>query len=171
MKVLLINGSPKEHENTFLALSEVARTLNAEGIETEIVSIGKQAARCCCHAADIPQAAIACVTSRPELLLARFLHPSLTFRTGFHVPDTYFVTAALQAQSAHLAPVGRCDIGDDATHDDVLNRLTVRTRHRRNLLTEQAATLIYLGLVAAVLAAILQFPSHALIRLSPQYKS
>jgi len=43
MKVLLINGSPKEHGNTFQALSEVARTLNAEGIETEIVSIGKQA--------------------------------------------------------------------------------------------------------------------------------
>jgi len=43
MKVLLISGSPKEHGNTFLALSEVAKTLNAEGIETEIVSIGKQA--------------------------------------------------------------------------------------------------------------------------------
>lgn len=36
MKVLLINGSPKEHGNTFQALSEVAKTLNAEGIETEI---------------------------------------------------------------------------------------------------------------------------------------
>ena len=41
MKVLLINGSPKEHGNTFQALSEVANTLNAEGIETEIISIGK----------------------------------------------------------------------------------------------------------------------------------
>ena len=47
MKVLLINGSPKEHGNTFLALSEVANTLNAEGIETEIVSIGKQAVQGC----------------------------------------------------------------------------------------------------------------------------
>ena len=27
MKVLRINGSPKEHGNTFLALSEVAKTL------------------------------------------------------------------------------------------------------------------------------------------------
>lgn len=43
MKVLLINGSPKEYGNTFQALSEVADTLNAEGIETEIVSIGKDA--------------------------------------------------------------------------------------------------------------------------------
>ena len=38
MKVLLINGSPKEHGNTFQALSEVASVLNAEGIETEIIS-------------------------------------------------------------------------------------------------------------------------------------
>ena len=47
MKVLLINGSPKGNGNTFQALSEVARTLNAEDIETEIVSIGKQAVQGC----------------------------------------------------------------------------------------------------------------------------
>jgi multimeric flavodoxin WrbA len=47
MKVLLINGSPKEHGNTFQALSEVADTLNVEGIETEIVSIGKDAIHGC----------------------------------------------------------------------------------------------------------------------------
>ena len=35
MKVLLINGSPREHGNTFTALSEVAKTLNEENIETE----------------------------------------------------------------------------------------------------------------------------------------
>ena len=42
MKVLLINGSPRENGNTFLALSEVARTLNEEGVETQIVCIGKK---------------------------------------------------------------------------------------------------------------------------------
>jgi len=47
MKVLLINGSPKEHGNTFRSLSEVAGMLNAEGIDTEIVSIGKQAVQGC----------------------------------------------------------------------------------------------------------------------------
>ena len=31
-KVLLINGSPREHGNTFTALSEVAKALNEEGI-------------------------------------------------------------------------------------------------------------------------------------------
>ena len=47
MKVLLINGSPRENGNTLLALSEVAKTLNAEGVETEIVSIGKKAVQGC----------------------------------------------------------------------------------------------------------------------------
>lgn len=40
MKVLLLNGSPHREGNTFIALSEVARTLEAEGIATEIVSLG-----------------------------------------------------------------------------------------------------------------------------------
>ena len=47
MKVLLINGSPKENGNTQLALSEVSRTLNEEGIETETISIGKRAVQGC----------------------------------------------------------------------------------------------------------------------------
>jgi multimeric flavodoxin WrbA len=45
--VLLINGSPHDKGNTFRALSEVATTLNNEGIDTEIVSIGKKAVQGC----------------------------------------------------------------------------------------------------------------------------
>lgn len=40
MKVLLVNGSPNKAGCTYTALSEVAKTLNAEGIETEIFHIG-----------------------------------------------------------------------------------------------------------------------------------
>ena len=47
MKVLLINGSPKENGNTYIALCEVAKILNAEGVDTEIISIGKQAVQGC----------------------------------------------------------------------------------------------------------------------------
>ena len=47
MKVLLINGSPRERGNTFHALSEVAQTLQSEGIETEIINIGKKAMQGC----------------------------------------------------------------------------------------------------------------------------
>ena len=40
MKVLIINGSPRREGNTSIALDEVRRTLEAEGIETEIVHVG-----------------------------------------------------------------------------------------------------------------------------------
>lgn len=47
MKVLLINGSPHKNGNTFLALSEVAKTLEQNGIDAEIVHIGTKAVRGC----------------------------------------------------------------------------------------------------------------------------
>lgn len=47
MKVLLINGSARKQGNTFLALSEVAKTLEQQGVETEIVQIGTKAVRSC----------------------------------------------------------------------------------------------------------------------------
>lgn len=42
MKVLLVNGSPHENGCTYTALSEIAKTLNEEGIETEIFHIGTE---------------------------------------------------------------------------------------------------------------------------------
>ncbi|MBO4849458.1 MAG: flavodoxin family protein [Prevotella sp.] len=55
MKVLLINGSPHAKGNTFVALSEAAKTLEQQGIEAEIAHIGVRAIRGCiacnqCHA-------------------------------------------------------------------------------------------------------------------------
>ena len=47
MKVLLINGSPHEAGCTYTALCEVAKALNAEGIETQIYHIGKNPVRGC----------------------------------------------------------------------------------------------------------------------------
>ena len=46
-KVLLINGSPHRKGNTFLALTEIANALQAEGIESEIVSVGTKPVRGC----------------------------------------------------------------------------------------------------------------------------
>lgn len=43
MKVLLVNGSSREHGCTDVALGEVARALNEEGIETEFMFIGNGA--------------------------------------------------------------------------------------------------------------------------------
>ena len=47
MKVLLINGSPRKEGNTATALAEVARQLDKEGIESEIVWIGNKPVRGC----------------------------------------------------------------------------------------------------------------------------
>ena len=47
MKVLLFNGSPHKAGCTFTALSEVAKSLEAAGIETEILQIGSRAFRGC----------------------------------------------------------------------------------------------------------------------------
>ena len=47
MKVLLINGSPRAEGNTHIALSEVAKALEANGVEAEIVSIGTKAVQGC----------------------------------------------------------------------------------------------------------------------------
>ena len=47
MKVLLINGSPRENGCTYTALREVADTLEKNGIETEILQLGKKPVQGC----------------------------------------------------------------------------------------------------------------------------
>ncbi len=47
MKVLLFNGSPRANGCTFTALSEIARVLNEQGIETEILQIGNKPVQDC----------------------------------------------------------------------------------------------------------------------------
>ena len=40
VKVLAINGSPRKGGNTELLIKEVFKTLEAEGVETELIQIG-----------------------------------------------------------------------------------------------------------------------------------
>lgn len=47
MNVILINGSPNAKGCTYTALEEVAKTLEAEGIETEIIHVGNKNIRGC----------------------------------------------------------------------------------------------------------------------------
>ena len=48
MKVLLVNGSSHKQGCTYTALCEAAKTLNEDGIETEIFQIGNPELRDCC---------------------------------------------------------------------------------------------------------------------------
>ena len=47
MKVLLINGSPKDNGNTAFALSQMDEVFHAAGVETEILQVGSQLIRGC----------------------------------------------------------------------------------------------------------------------------
>ena len=57
MKVLLVNGSPHKNGCVFSALSEIGKTLEEEGIESEIFHIGSKPVQGCtacfaCHSGD-----------------------------------------------------------------------------------------------------------------------
>lgn len=47
MKVLILNGSPRANGNTSLAVSEMKKVFDKEGIETEIVQVGNKDIRGC----------------------------------------------------------------------------------------------------------------------------
>ena len=47
MRVLLLNGSPRNGGNTSVALSEMEKVFHGEGIETEVVLVGNKAIRGC----------------------------------------------------------------------------------------------------------------------------
>lgn len=47
MKVLMINGSPRPNGNTALALRELEKVFQAEGVEVETVQVGSKAIRGC----------------------------------------------------------------------------------------------------------------------------
>ncbi|MBO4309715.1 MAG: flavodoxin family protein, partial [Lachnospiraceae bacterium] len=47
MKVLIINGSPRVGGNTSLAVNEMVKVFEKEGVETEIVQIGNKNIRGC----------------------------------------------------------------------------------------------------------------------------
>ena len=47
MKVLLVNGSPRAAGCTFMALSEVAKTLEEAGVQTEIFQLGNKPVQDC----------------------------------------------------------------------------------------------------------------------------
>ena len=46
MKVLLINGSRRDAGCTYTALSEAAKAIESEGVETEIINVGWKKWRC-----------------------------------------------------------------------------------------------------------------------------
>ena len=67
MKVLLVNGSSHEKGCTYTALAEVAKALNANGVETEIYWIGQKETSGC-------KGCWACKKTKNGLLYAPYIH-------------------------------------------------------------------------------------------------
>ena len=47
MKVLILNGSPKNNGNTMTAIKEMVKIFDAEGVDTEVVHVGNKDIRGC----------------------------------------------------------------------------------------------------------------------------
>ena len=47
MKVLILNGSPKKNGNTAIAIQEMVKIFDEEGIETELIQVGSMMIRGC----------------------------------------------------------------------------------------------------------------------------
>lgn len=47
MKVLILNGSPRTNGNTSIAVEEMRKVFEAEGVEAEVVQVGKENVRGC----------------------------------------------------------------------------------------------------------------------------
>ena len=47
MKVLILNGSPRANSNTGVALDEMVKIFNENGVETEVVQVGNKPVRGC----------------------------------------------------------------------------------------------------------------------------
>ncbi len=61
MKVLMVNGSPKANGNTAYAMGEIARTLEAEGVESEVFQLGGAPIRDCIGCGKCGELDCACV--------------------------------------------------------------------------------------------------------------
>ncbi|MBP5609182.1 MAG: flavodoxin family protein [Lachnospiraceae bacterium] len=47
LKVLILNGSPKSNGNTMIAVNEMIKVFDGEGIETEVINVGNKDIRGC----------------------------------------------------------------------------------------------------------------------------
>ncbi len=97
---------------------------------------------------------------RPKRLFARKYHFSLTFRASLFVPYPDVVASAIQAKSSHFTSIRRRNISDDATDNDILDGVAIRTTHGSDALAKQPLSFIVLRLVSARFTTICFLPSH-----------
>ena len=133
MKVLVINGSPRAKGCTARALEEVIRTLNAEGVETELMQIGSKDVRGClscggcrgtsrCVIDDVVNEAADKLRECDGLLVGSPVYYASPNGTLLSFLDRLFHSAASEMYMKVGAAVVSCRRGGAASSFEVLNK-------------------------------------------------
>ena len=133
MKVLLINGSPHKNGCTAAALDEIIRTLQDEGIETELIHVGKENIRGCtvcgycqthdgCVIRDPVNEAAEKFESADGLVVGSPVYYGSPNGTLLSFLDRLFYSTGFSKQMKVGAAVVSCRRGGNTASFDVLNK-------------------------------------------------
>lgn len=132
-KVILLNGSPHVNGCTMTALEEVAKTLEAEGIETEIIQVGSKEVRGCvscggcnklgkCVYDDVVNEVAAKLESVDGLVVGSPVYYASPNGTILAFMDRLFYSAKYSKQMKVGASVVSCRRGGSTASFDALNK-------------------------------------------------
>lgn len=133
MKVLIINGSPRKEGNTAVALDEVRKTLEAEGIETETVHVGHKDIHGCiacgkcketgkCVFSDIVNEVAPKFAEADGLVIGSPVYYASPAGTMLSFLDRLFYSTPFDKTMKVGAAVAVCRRGGASTTFDVLNK-------------------------------------------------
>ena len=134
MKVLVLNGSPHVNGCTATALNEVIKTLNTEGIETELIQIGNETIHGCiaCHYCkdgngcvfndDLVNKVAKKFEEADDLLIGSPVYYSSPNGTILSLLDRLFYSTTFKKQMKVGAAVVSCRRGGNTASFDVLNK-------------------------------------------------
>lgn len=132
-RVLVLNGSPKANGCTATALAEVIKTLQEEGIETELIHVGKESVRGCvscgycathdgCVFPDLVNETAAKFETADGLIIGSPVYYGSPNGTMLAFLDRLFYSTGFSKQMKVGAAVVSCRRGGNTASFDVLNK-------------------------------------------------
>ncbi len=132
-RVLVLNGSPKANGCTATALAEVIKTLKEEGIETELIHVGKESIRGCvscgycsthdgCAFPDLVNETAAKFETADGLIIGSPVYYGSPNGTMLAFLDRLFYSTGFSKQMKVGAAVVSCRRGGNTASFDVLNK-------------------------------------------------
>ena len=133
MKVLLLNGSPHAKGCTARALAEIRKVLEAEGVETELVHVGKEDIRGClscgfcmkngrCVVKDLVNEVAPKLEEADGLVIGSPVYYGSPNGTLLSFLDRLFYSTGFSKQMKVGAAVVSCRRGGNTASFDVLNK-------------------------------------------------